>query len=50
MRVQPGLKAKRRGKFESLIPQDEKVSPQVGFQPHPTPPPPHVQLCILIQP
>ena len=27
MRAQPGLKAKRRGKFEPLIPQHEKVSP-----------------------
>ena len=38
MRAQPGLKAKRRGKIEPLIPQHEKVSPKVGFQPPPPPP------------
>ena len=40
MRAQPVLKAKRRGKFEPLIPQHEKVSPKVGFQPPPPPPSP----------
>ena len=42
MRAQPGLKAKRRGKFEPLIPQHEEISlkwvsnpPPPTHRPHP---------------